>query len=123
MIDPRNLVGHADLFQLAFSQQNRIKRYTQDHFYDTRLTVRCEKAPWVTHSSFDTSKIIDMAFDSPNATPMHGSTSSSLTTASPTFSTEGLKHHDHAYNLNTMDVETLMYFRQDEETPEGSQEL
>ena len=47
MIDPRNLVGHVfDLFQLAFSQQNRIKRFTQDYFYDTRLTVRCEKAPW-----------------------------------------------------------------------------
>ena len=64
MINPRNLVDHAfDLFQLAFSPQNRIKRYTQDMFYGTRLTVRCEKAPYVTHSSFDTCKIIDMAFD------------------------------------------------------------
>ena len=64
MINPSNLIGHAlDLFELAFSQRNRIKRYTRDTLFDTRLTVRCEKAPWVTHSSFDTNIIIDMAFD------------------------------------------------------------
>ena len=64
MINPGNLIGHAfDLFELAFSQRNRIKRYTRDNLFDTRLTVRCEKAPWVTHSSFDTNIIIDMAFD------------------------------------------------------------
>lgn len=64
MIKPGDLVGHAfDLFELAFSQKSRLKRYTKDNYPNTRLTVRCNKAPWATHSSFDTNLMIDMAFD------------------------------------------------------------
>ncbi len=64
MVNPKDLMGHAyDLWDLAFSQKSRVKRYTKDNFPDTRLTVRCEKAPWLTHSSYDTNQMIDMAFD------------------------------------------------------------
>lgn len=64
MITPGRLVGHAcDFIEFAFSQKSRLKRYTRDNYPNTRLTVRCDRAPWATHSSFDTNLMIDMAFD------------------------------------------------------------
>ena len=64
MINPRDWVSHAsDMWELAFSQRSRCKRYTKDNFPDLRLTLRSETLPWLRESSFDTSYIIDTAFD------------------------------------------------------------
>ena len=33
MVNPKDLMGHAyDLWELAFSQKSRVKRYTKDNF-------------------------------------------------------------------------------------------